>query len=94
MFTYCVLMDFDTSRRVVDDTMFTYCVLMDFDTSRTAVDETVPIQLNASQRYTDTGLSKRACSANTSPKNVNACYIHRFVFCMNSTSSKLQIKLN
>ena len=65
---------------------FTYCVLMDFDTSRTAVDDTVPIQLNASQRYTDTGLSKRACSANTSPKNVKVCCKHKFLLCMNLKS--------
>ena len=40
-FTYCVLMDFDTSRRVVMIQYFTYCVLMDFDTSRRVVDDAV-----------------------------------------------------
>ena len=55
-----------------------YCVERDLEMSRTAVEETVPRQLTASHLvggwkvegghlYTDTGLSRFACRANTSP---------------------------
>ena len=39
----------------------------DWDTSNTAEEAAVPMQLTASQRYTDTGFSRLACRANTSP---------------------------
>ena len=46
----------------------TYLAERDFEMSRTEDEVTAPMQLVASHMYTETGLSRRACSANMSPE--------------------------
>ena len=49
----------------------------DWDTSNTAEEAAVPMQLTASHRYTDTGFSRLACRANTSPATRSYSQSHR-----------------